>query len=37
MYLVFLGIGVCAAVLKVLVRRLTGAGMWSWFARRSGR
>ena len=36
-YLVLVGIGVCAVVLKVLVRRLTGVGMWSWLARRSSR
>ena len=36
-YLVLVGIGVCAVVLKVLVRRLTGVGMWSWLARRSRR
>jgi len=33
-YLVLVGIGVCAVMLKVLVRRLTGVGMWSWLARR---
>jgi len=36
-YLVLVGIGVCAVVLKVLVRRLTGVGMWSWLVRRSRR
>ena len=36
-YLVLVGIGVCAVVLKVLVRRLTGVGMSSWLARRSRR
>ncbi|KIJ97341.1 hypothetical protein K443DRAFT_681613 [Laccaria amethystina LaAM-08-1] len=36
-YLVLVGIGVCAVVLKVLVRRLTGVGMWSWLGRRSRR
>ena len=36
-YLVLVGIGVCAVVLKVLVRRLTGVRMWSWLARRSSR
>ena len=36
-YLVLVGIGVCAVVLKVLVRRLSGVGMWSWLARRSSR
>ena len=36
-YLVLVGIGVCAVVLKVLVRRLTGVGVWSWLARRSRR
>jgi len=36
-YLVLVGIGVCAVVLKVLVRRLTGVGMWSWLVRRSSR
>ena len=36
-YLVLVGIGVCAVVLKVLVRRLTGVGMWSWLARRNRR
>jgi len=36
-YLVLVGIGVCAVVLKVLVRRLTGVGMWSWLARSSRR
>ena len=32
-YLVLVGIGVCAVVFKVLVRRLTWVGMWSWLAR----
>ena len=36
-YLVLVGIGVCAVVLKVLVRRLSGVGMWSWVVRRSRR
>ncbi|EDR07290.1 uncharacterized protein LACBIDRAFT_388494 [Laccaria bicolor S238N-H82] len=36
-YLVLVGIGVCAVVLKVLVRRLTGVGMWSWLKRRGRR
>jgi hypothetical protein len=31
------GIGVCAFALKVLVKRLTGVGMWNWLARRSRR
>ena len=36
-YLVLVGIGVCAVALKVLVRRLTGVGMWSWLTRSSRR
>ena len=36
-YLVLVGIGVCVVVLKVLVRGLTGVGMWSWLARRTRR
>ncbi|EDQ98062.1 uncharacterized protein LACBIDRAFT_296079 [Laccaria bicolor S238N-H82] len=36
-YLVLVGIGVCAVVLKVLVRRLTGFGIWSWLRRRGRR
>ena len=36
-YLVLVGIGVCVVVLKVLVRRSTEIGLWSWLAGRSRR